>query len=131
MARSIHRLSTLRVNNAKPGKRRDGTPRARVYADGGGLYLQVTPGSGATSKSWIYRYASATGKERFMGLGSLDTVALAEAREKATECRRLRERGIDPIDAKDAQRASAAVERAKAMTFDQCAEHYITAHRAG
>jgi hypothetical protein len=90
MARSIHRLSTVRVNNAKPGKRRDGTPRARVYADGGGLYLQVTPGSGRTSKSWIYRYASATGKERFMGLGSLDTVSLADARERATECRRLR-----------------------------------------
>jgi integrase len=131
MARSIHRLSTVRVNNAKPGKRRDGTPRARVYADGGGLYLQVTPGSGRTSKSWIFRYASATGKERFMGLGSLDAVTLAEARERATECRRLRERGIDPIDAKDAQRASAAVERAKAMTFDQCAQQYIAAHRAG
>jgi integrase len=131
MARSTHRLSTARVKNAQPGKRRDGTPRARVYADGGGLYLQVTPGSAGNSKSWIYRYASTTGKERFMGLGSLDTVTLAEAREKATECRRLRERGIDPIDARDAQRASAAVERAKAMTFDQCAEHYITAHRAG
>jgi integrase len=131
MARSIHRLSTARVKNAQPGKRPDGTPRARVYADGGGLYLQVTPGSAGNSKSWIYRYASATGKERFMGLGSLDTVTLAEAREKATECRRLRERGIDPIDAKDAQRASAAVERAKAMTFDQCAQQYIAAHRAG
>jgi integrase len=130
MARTIHRLSTVRVNNAQPGKRPDGTPRARVYADGGGLYLQVTPGTGRTSKSWIYRYASATG-ERFMGLGSLDTVSLAEAREKATECRRLRERGIDPIDARDAQRASAAVERAKAMTFDQCAQQYIAAHRAG
>src|SRR5271155_4730182 len=106
MARSLHRLSTVRVNNAKPGKRRDGTPCVKLYADGGGLYLQVTPGRGTTSKSWIYRYASATGKERFMGLGSLDTVTLAEAREKATECRRLRERGIDPIDAKDVQRAS-------------------------
>jgi integrase len=131
MARNIHRLTATRVKNAQPGKRRDGTPRARVYADGGGLYLQVSPGSGRTSKSWIYRYASATGKERFMGLGSLDTVTLAEAREKATECRRLRERGIDPIDAKGAQRASAAVERAKAMTFDQCAQQYIAAHRAG
>jgi integrase len=66
-----------------------------------------------------------------MGLGSLDTVSLAEAREKATECRRLREQGIDPIGARDTRRASAAVERAKVLTFDQCAEHYITAHRAG
>jgi integrase len=131
MARSIHRLTVTRVKNAQPGKRPDGTPRVRVYADGGGLYLQVTPGTGRASKSWIYRYASATGKERFMGLGSLDTVSLADARESAIECRRLRERGIDPIDARNAERASAAVERAKAMTFDQCAERYITAHRAG
>jgi integrase len=131
MARSIHRLSTVRVKNAQPTKRRDGTPRAQVYADGGGLYLQVTPGSAGNSKSWIYRYASATGKERFMGLGSLDTVTLAEARERAAECRRQRERGIDPIEARKDQRASAAVESAKAMTFDQCAEEYLTAHRAG
>jgi Arm DNA-binding domain len=131
MARGIYRLSTARVRNAKPGKRPDGTPRVQLYADGGGLYLQVTPGSGSNSKSWIYRYTSSSGKERFMGLGSLDAVSLADAREKAAECRRLRERGTDPIDARGAQRASAAIERAKAMTFDQCAEQYIAAHRAG
>jgi integrase len=131
MARSIHRLSTAGVKNAKAGKRRDGTPRARLYADGGGLYLQVTPGSGGNSKSWIYRYATASGNERFMGIGPLDAVCLADARAKAAECRRLREQGTDPIDARNAQRALAAVERAKAMTFDQCAEQYIAAHRAG
>jgi integrase len=131
MARSIHRLSTATVKNAKLGKRRDGTPRVKLYADGGGLYLQVTPGSGRTSKSWIFRYASLAGKERFMGLGSLDTVSLAEARAKAADWRKLREQGKDPIDVRKAQRALAAVERAKAMTFDQCAEHYIAAHRAG
>src|ERR1700730_10642488 len=116
MARSIHRLSTAGVKNAKAGKRRDGAPRARLYADGGGLYLQVTPGSGGASKSWIYRYATAAGNERFIGRGALDAVSLADARAKSAECRRLREQDIDPIDARDAQRASAAVERAKAMT---------------
>jgi integrase len=131
VARNIHRLSAAKVKNAKPGKRRDGAPRVRMHADGGGLYLQVTPGNGNASKSWIYRYATASGKESFMGLGSLDTVSLADARVKAAECRKLREQGIDPIDARDAQRASTVVERAKAMTFDQCAEYYITAHRAG
>jgi integrase len=131
MARSIHRLSAVKVKNAKPGKRSNGAPRAQLLADGGGLYLQVTPGNGGVSKSWIYRYAAVAGNERFMGLGSLDTVSLADARAKAAECRKLRERGLDPIGARDAQRASAAVECAKATTFDQCAEHYITAHRAG
>src|SRR5262249_16788672 len=70
-------------------------------------------------------------KERYMGLGSLDTVSLADAREKAADCRKLREQGKDPIEVRTAQRASAAAERAKAMTFDQCAERYIAAHRAG
>jgi integrase len=131
VARSIHRLSAARVKNATPGKRPDGASRVKLFADGGGLYLQVTPGSGTTFKSWIYRYASSAGRERFMGLGSLDAVSLADARVKAAECRKLREQGIDPIDAREAQRASAAIERAKAMTFDQCAEQYIAAHRAG
>jgi hypothetical protein len=67
MARSIHRLSAAKVKNAKAGKRRDGTPRVQLHADGGGLYLQVTPGNGSTSKSWIYRYATAAGNERFIG----------------------------------------------------------------
>ena len=66
-----------------------------------------------------------------MGLGPLDAVSLAEARDKATECRKLRDQGKDPIEARSAQRASAAAESAKAMTFDQCAESYIAAHRAG
>jgi len=38
--------------------------------------------------------------------------------------------GIDPIDARRTQRSEAALEAAKAVTFDQAAEAYITAHRA-
>src|SRR5262249_40717327 len=70
-------------------------------------------------------------RERQMGLGSLDNVSLAQAREKAAECRRLRREGVDPIEARDSQRASIAAENAKMMTFDQCAAGYIAAHRAG
>jgi integrase len=132
VSRSIHRLSPAKVKNARPGRRPDGTSRVQLYADGGGLYLQVTPGNNNhISKSWIFRFAAASGKERYMGLGSLDAVSLAEARDKATECRKLRDQGKDPIEARSAQRASAAAESAKAMTFDQCAESYIAAHRAG
>jgi integrase len=90
----------------------------------------VTGASGAIRKSWLFRFAE-NGRERQMGLGSLDTVGLAQAREKAAECRRLRQEGIDPINARDSQRASAAAENAKLMTFDQCAAGYISAHRAG
>ena len=121
MARNLHRLSPATVKNAKPG----------MHCDGGGLYLQAVTGAGGQiRKSWLFRFAEA-GRERQMGLGSLDVVSLAQAREKAAECRRLRQEGIDPIEARNAQRASAAAENAKVMTFDECAERYIKAHRAG
>ena len=43
----------------------------------------------------------------------------------------LRLRGIDPIDARQGDRASAKLDAAKAMTFRQCAEAYINAQKAG
>jgi hypothetical protein len=64
-------------------------------------------------------------------LGSLSVVGLAQARERAAECRRLRNEGIDPIEARNSQRATGAAENAKLMTFDQCTGGYIAAHRAG
>lgn len=71
------------------------------------------------------------GKPRKMGLGPLHTVTLADARQRATEARRKVLDGIDPIDARDAERSKAKIEAAKAMTFLQCADKYIAAHRAG
>lgn len=111
------RLTALKVERAKqPG----------MYADGGGLYLQVTP-NGA---SWIYRYMIA-GRAREMGLGSLSLFGLAEARAKALDARKLRHEGIDPIEARRVERVKARLDAAKAVTFDQCAEAYIKAHRVG
>src|SRR5437016_26647 len=49
------------------------------YGDGGGLYLQVGPSG---TKSWLFRYEQA-GRDRYMGLGSINTFNLAEARERA------------------------------------------------
>jgi integrase len=62
-----------------------------------------------------------------MGLGALITITLWEAREKATEARRLLVEGKDPLEAKRASRAAAA----KGMTFDACAEQFVKAHAAG
>jgi len=121
MARGINRLSSAGVRNAKPG----------MHADGGGLWLQVSEGEGRTlRRSWIFRYAVA-GRERKQGLGSCITVGLADAREKAAECRRLRLQGIDPIDSRDAERRAQAVATAKSITFEKAADRYIAAHRAG
>ena len=54
-----------------------------------------------------------------MGLGSLDTVSLADARAKASDCRKLIEQGRDPIEARIAQRAASEAQAAKAVTFDR------------
>ena len=98
------------------------------YGDGGGLYLQISRYGG--SASWVFRYRTG-GRLRDHGLGSLDTWSLAEARERARKCRQLRGEGRDPIDERRAEREQAKLEAAKAMTFRQCAEAYIAAHRAG
>jgi integrase len=95
-----------------------------MLADGDGLYLQVSR-SGA--RSWIFRYFR-NGKSHEMGLGALKAVGLAAARQKAAECRGLLADGIDPIAARDAERALRAVEDARAITFDQCADAFIKAH---
>jgi len=97
-----------------------------MLADGDGLYLQI---SSTNAKSWIFRY-SRKGKSREMGLGSLKAVGLAAARLKAAECRGLLADGIDPCAAREAERAQQAIEDARAITFDQCAEAFIASHRA-
>jgi integrase len=118
MARPLYRLSTLKVEKAKqPG----------MYADGGGLYLRVADGG---SKQWIFRYVT-NGRLRDMGIGPCHTLTLAEARERATEARKLRLDGIDPIERKHAQRAAGVAAAAKAMTFRQCAEGFIKDNERG
>jgi integrase len=101
------------------------------HADGGGLYLQVRrTKAGGLSRSWLFRF-TLNGRAREMGLGAFDDWSLAEARGKAREARRLRSEGIDPIDARDAQRAAQRVSAATTITFQKAAEAYIDAHSAG
>lgn len=115
MARTVEKLTALAVSRAsKPG----------YYGDGAGLYLQV---SASGTKSWIFRYTLAK-KQREMGLGALHTVTLAQAREKAKACRASLLEGIDPLEARNAVKLEAALERAKTVTFDHCASEYIAAH---
>lgn len=98
-----------------------------LFADGGGLYLQVTP---TGSKTWIYRFQLA-GRRRDMGLGSTADLTLAEARERAAAARRLASEGIDPIERRKADKAVAALTDAKVMTFKACAEAYIRSMHEG
>jgi hypothetical protein len=81
MTKSINKLSALAVEKLKtPG----------LCSDGGGLYLQV---STTKTKSWVFRY-KVGGRSRYMGLGSLNTLSLAHARQAATDARRLRLQGM-------------------------------------
>src|SRR5215468_12324224 len=118
MAGTAGRLTALKIERLKS--------KAGMHHDGGGLYLQVTSGGA----SWVLRYML-NGKAREMGLGPLALYGLADARAKALDARRLRHEGIDPIEHRRAERASRALSEAKGITFKECAESYIKAHRAG
>jgi integrase len=104
-----------------------------MYCDGGGLYLRVAPGG---SKQWIFRYAADDPSHkrgyrlRDMGLGSVDDLSLAEAREEARKLRNLRRDKIDPISHRALERAQRVAAQASLRTFQQCAESYIADNQA-
>ncbi|HXZ01228.1 MAG TPA: Arm DNA-binding domain-containing protein, partial [Stellaceae bacterium] len=120
MARTVGRLTALKVEKAKQGKERPG-----MYHDGAGLYLQVTPGGA----SWVLRYQLA-GRARYMGLGPVALYGLGDARARALDAKRLRHEQIDPIEARRQARLRMRLDAAKAMTFKDAAERYIAAHSA-
>ncbi len=64
-----------------------------------------------------------------MGLGPFPDISLAEARLKALEQRKLRHAGIDPLDARTAQRRAERLVVANGRTFRECAEELIKRNR--
>jgi integrase len=126
----VKRLTTRQVMTAKPGAGR----RAAMLADGGNLYLQATTGKHDTvRRSWVFRYELDGGRHD-LGLGSVDTLNLAEAREKARLLRQQLVAGIDPFEAKrqaKKERLTKLAAEAQAMTFRQCAEECIKSHADG
>lgn len=113
MARLLNRLSARHVETLKePG----------LYADGGNLYLRIDP---AGSKRWtfIYRWR---GKRKEMGLGSVKTFRLADARVAAETARKQVAEGTDPAEARKASRAAAM-----GLTFGQVADEVVEALRPG
>ena len=103
----LHRLTVRELQTADDGE----------HADGGNLLLRVSGGAA----TWVFRYTAPNGKRREMGLGAAyrnnPAVAgnsLTAAREQAHNARTLLAQGIDPIDARGAQRRAAReVETAK------------------
>ena len=116
--RESNRLTALKVSKTHaPGR----------YGDGGGLYLQV---SHSHTKSWVFRFMR-NGRTREMGLGPVDIVSLADAREKARVARKLLLDGSDPIETRREAKLKALADETKTKTFKECAEAYMKAHRAG
>src|SRR6266403_104922 len=119
MARPTNKLSVkfTEKDDLKPG----------LYGDGGGLYLQV---SNVKTKAWVFRYMMA-GTARKMGLGDFERVSLKDARKKRDAAYGLVVDGVDPSDDRAARKAAQTAESARALTFKQCAEGYIAAHKSG
>ena len=116
--RNPNRLSAMTVTRAtKPGR----------YADGAGLYLQV---SQSGTRAWLFRFMR-NGAARHMGLGPVRDVSLAEARTMVGDCRKLLRSGVDPIEQRQVARLKATFDAAHALSFRQCAEKHIDAHETG
>ena len=88
-----------------------------------GLYLQV---SKQGTKSWLYRYTSPLTKtRREMGLGSLNYVSLAEARQLAVQNKHLVINGKDPIEERKNAQVKMQLEKSRNLTFKEIAKTCI------
>lgn len=101
--------------------------RPGYHAAGKGLYLSI---SKAGSRSWVFRYVYA-GRQKEMGLGSLDKVSLAVARGKAEEVRHQLGEGKDPLGEKQKAEEARRLDAARRITFEEAARQYIDSHRPG
>jgi integrase len=112
MSLTIKRVASLK----EPGR----------YGDGNrsGLYLQV---KSSTNRSWLLRY-EIDGKERWMGLGSLHTFNLTEARDRARRARQLIADKIDPLEVRAKERTERELQAARTITFKDAATQYFNQH---
>jgi integrase len=87
--------------------------------DGGGLYLFKR---NLESGRWSYRY-KIEGRAREMGLGPFPTVSLASARADRDKWETILKSGIDPISARDRNKAEARAEESRVdPTFSEAAD---------
>lgn len=89
-------LTDLKIKKAKA------QDKPYTLNDGGGLSLLIdTKGA----KGWRFRYRFAN-KPKLISFGTYDTVSLAEARKKRDEARSMLANGINPSDARRADKLS-------------------------
>lgn len=93
------------------------------FSAGAGLYLKV---NAINFGSWVYRY-KINGQTFRMGLGSTETISLADARNLAAEQKLLLAKGVNPLEYKQKQEQLANI---TPLTFDEVAADYIKAQRS-
>lgn len=106
-------LTDTAIRNAKPADK-----PVRLF-DGGGLYLEVAPSGG---KWWRLKYRFG-GKEKRYSLGVYPEVTLAAARKKRDEAREKLAAGIDPGEAKKAEKRASLL--AAAHSFEVVARGWM------
>ncbi len=122
-----HLLSAVKVKNAKGANSKGGK---KYWADGAGLFLQVSP---TGSKSWVFRRRQSDGRTPEVGLGSYPSIGLAEARDRAGDILALASAGVPVKVARDKVLAIESAEVHEelelpppgTMTFDKAAEEYV------
>ncbi|KLU14176.1 MULTISPECIES: tyrosine-type recombinase/integrase [Xenorhabdus] len=106
------KLNARQVETAKPKDKK------YRLADGGGLYLEVTPSGG---KYWRLKYRRPRDrKEDRLAFGVWPTVTLAEARAKRDEAKKALAEGIDPKDVQKGEH----LEAVGAFTFETIAREW-------
>lgn len=113
MARARNKLTVREVASFGPGS----------YGDGGGLWLRVSPSG---SRQWIYRFRL-HGKQRQSGLGGVDKVSLAKARQRRDELQAMVVDGLDPVQERRKRKAQAMTE---AVTLGEVAAAAFSARQA-
>ena len=107
------------------------TPGYHADPENKGLYLQITKSQDSIHKSWIFRFSSpVTLKRREMGIGSLESFSLANARLKALDLRRLILDGIDPLEQRTIKRIKAIEANNHSITFADAADRCIKTKQA-
>lgn len=110
-------LSDLSIRNAKPSDKPYKLP------DEKGLFLLIHPNG---SKYWRQKYRF-NGKEKLLAFGVYPDISLKDARARRDDARKLLANGIDPGEAKKAQKA-AGMERA-ANSFEVVAREWFSKNR--
>jgi integrase len=112
-------LSDTRIRTTKPAAK-----PVRLY-DERGLYLEVTPTGG---RWWRLKYRF-EGREKLLSMGTYPDTGLKAARAKRDQARELLAQGVDPSDARRAERAGKSEQASN--SFDAVArEWHTTVHLA-